>query len=97
MLVLQVITLAVGITAQYTDRTPHVDPNASPTPLTGCAASWECDVPRFLGIPGLVWGIVGVAVVIFIFGQFIVGWRNPFAKKKPNPYVVVTDDARKDR
>lgn len=76
------------VVAQYTDRTPHVDPSASPTPLTGCAKGWECDVPRFLGIPGIVWGIIGVVAVILIFGYFV-GFRNPFKKKGPNPYVHV--------
>lgn len=55
-------------------RTPHVE--VSPTPFDGNDYS----------APNIWWGVIGVIAVILIVGLFV-GFRNPFKKKEPNPYV----------
>jgi hypothetical protein len=60
--------------AQYSNATPN---NPDPGPYAEQAANNGFNGWHFL------YATIGVIVVIFILGQFVVGWRNPFAKKKP--------------
>ena len=68
------LTVILFLFQAVSDRTPHLA--TSPTPFGG----------NDYGSPSIWWGVIGVAVVILLLGLMI-GFRNPFAKKKPNPYV----------
>jgi hypothetical protein len=75
---------------QYSSLTPNQGP--SPSPVPDGRYGWEYDVPRFLGVPGLVWGVIGMAAVLgFLFWKY--GVKRPGSGKGTGSgYVYEVDD-----
>lgn len=60
---------------QYSNRTPHVNPNATPYPET----SGGFDPQLF------IIATIGVIALILILGFFVTGFKWPWSKKKNPP------------